>query len=91
MRIVIEEGCSSEQHDPHDCWHTKRTVLNDRSEALRVLFPDGPDYRAATIEWIGDKPPEAYPDDWEQMITSVIEQTVKPIVDAAFGLAGQDE
>ena len=42
------------------------------------------DYRAAALEWIGEEPPDNYPGEWEQMIVSVIEQTVRPLVDAAL-------
>ena len=51
-RIVIEDVCPiHKKAKPHFLWGIKgiprcpvgsRTVLSDRSEALRVLFPDGP-------------------------------------------------
>ena len=51
-----------------------------------------PDYRAGVVEWIGDEPPDNYPDefDWEDMIQSTLTQTVKPVVDAALGIT-EDE
>ena len=82
-RIVIEEPCEHdeiEEHywmgymgsDDHVCPGGSRTVITE------------PDYRAAAIEWIGDEPPDNYPGEWEQTITTVIEQTVRPLVDAAL-------
>jgi hypothetical protein len=50
------------------------------------LTPLEPDYRAAAIEWIGDQPPDCYPGEWEQMIQTVIEQTIQPIIAAALHL-----
>jgi hypothetical protein len=56
----------------HECWATR-------------LVAD-PNLRAAAIEIIGDEPPDGYPDgfDWEDSIQAVIEQTVKPVIAAAF-------
>jgi len=47
-----------------------------------------PDYEAAAIWWLGADPPDNYPatrDDWKQFLQAVIEQSVKPMVDAALG------
>ena len=93
MRIVIEEdqcehGLSTEHllAPPNMalvCDGPSRTVLNDRSEALRVLFPDGP-----TDEMV--EAAKEVIDSFLRVVTSnrflVSEDLVEAALDAALGL-----
>lgn len=53
-------------------------------ELLEAARPHA-DYDAAARKWIGSDPPDDWPGNWDDLIQAVIEQTVKPVVDAALG------
>ena len=112
-RIVIEDVCPiHKKAKPHFLWGIKgiprcpvgsRTVLSDPSEALRVLFPDGPDYEAAAraqyefhVRLLVEiaKPKLMLLPGWEELDDAEREAKANALrlpIDAAFGLADRKD